>query len=292
MDYARYACYGTVQVADAAAAAAQASTDACKAVLRDTVSGAAQITLVSYDNQATVNTSGIDFTVDWRGNLSDMGLASMPGAIGVALQGTWLDYYKTKQSPFSYDPVVDWKGSLGPNLPGFNAGSYSYRLLTSLSYNLPSFNVSLRWRHLPETRTAAMALERAIIANNNRVAAGGTGSLLSYTPGTGLSLDSYDVFDLSAYWTINKTLSLRVGIDNVFDTDPSVSTASTGRPYDTSLSAAENAAAIAAVCAGREALGCVKPTTYSLGSSGQGNTSGGYYDTLGRRYYVGVKAKF
>ncbi len=47
-----------------------------------------------------------------------------------------------------------------------------------------------------------------------------------------------------------------------------------------------------AVSAGRLPLGCVKPTTYSLGSSGAGNTSGGYYDALGRRYYIGVKAKF
>jgi len=291
-DYARYACYGTVQVADAAAAAAQASTDACKAVLRDTVSGAAQITLVSYDNQATVRTSGIDFTVDWRANLGDMGLSRIPGSVGLGVQGTWLDSYETKQSQFSYDPVVDWKGSLGPNLPGFNAGSYSYRLLTSLSYNLPSFNVSLRWRHLPSARIAAVALERAIVANNDRVAAGGSGSMLSYTPSSAVALDSYDVFDLSAYWTINDTLSMRFGVDNVFNSDPSVSTATTGRPYDPSLSAADNAAAIAALCAGREALGCVKPTTYSLGSSGAGNTSGGYYDTLGRRYYIGVKAKF
>jgi len=292
MDYARYACYGTVQVTDAAGAAAQAATDACKALPRDTVSGAAQTTLVSYDNQARVRTSGVDFTVDWRADFADMGLASIPGGIGLGVQGTWLDYYKTKQSPFNYDPVVDWKGSLGPNLPGFNAGSYSYRLLSSLSYNVPSFNVSLRWRHLPMARTAAMALERGIIANNERVAAGGTGSLLSYTPSPALPLATYDVFDLSGYWTINKTVSLRFGVDNVFNTEPSLSTASTGRPYNTSLSAADNAAAIAALCAGREQLGCVKPTTYSLGSSGQGNTSGGYYDTLGRRYYIGVKAKF
>jgi len=116
--------------------------------------------------------------------------------------------------------------------------------------------------------------------------------MLSYTPSSAVALDSYDVFDLSAYWTINKTLSLRLGIDNVFNADPSLSTTTTGRPYDPGLSAADNAAAIAALCAGREALGCVKPTTYSLGSSGAGNTSGGYYDTLGRRYYIGVKAKF
>jgi hypothetical protein len=36
----------------------------------------------------------------------------------------------------------------------------------------------------------------------------------------------------------------------------------------------------------------VNPTGYSLGTTGQGSTSGGYYDILGRRYFLGFKAKF
>jgi iron complex outermembrane recepter protein len=289
-DYARYLCYGTTQVADAAAAAVQAASAACTAVPRDTVTGAALTTQVSYDNQARVRTAGIDFTLDWRADLADMGLESLPGNVGINVQGTRLDFYETKQSPFSYDPVVDWKGTLGPNLPGFNAGSYSYRLLTSLSYRLPSLGVSLRWRHLPSVVTAAVGLEQAVVQNNARVAAGGAGSVLSYTPGTVQTVSSYDQFDLGGYWNLNKSLSLRFGIDNVFAKDPAITARTLGRPYDASKSAAENAAALAALCSGLP--GCVSPTAYSLGSSGQGSTSGGYYDTLGRRYYVGLKAQF
>jgi outer membrane receptor protein involved in Fe transport len=290
MDYARYLCYGTVQVADAAAAAAQAATAACQAAPRDTVSGTSQTTLVSYDNQATVRTSGIDFTVNWNAQLADMGLASIPGGIGLSFQGTWLDYYKTKQSPYSYDATIDWKGSLGPNLPGFNGGAYNYRLLTALSYNLPTVNVSLRWRHLPSADSVGKALENGIVANNARVAAGGAGSVLSYTPSPALSVDSYDVFDLSGFWTINDTLSLRFGVDNVLGKDPSITTASLGRPYDTTKTAAQNAAILAGLCTDKP--GCTAPTAYSLGTSGLGNTNGGYYDTLGRRYYLGLKARF
>ena len=44
-----------------------------------------------------------------------------------------------------------------------------------------------------------------------------------------------DVFDLSAFWTINDTLSLRAGIDNVFDTDPAITGRTSGRPLGTSL---------------------------------------------------------
>ncbi len=290
MDYSRYLCYGTAQVTTAAAAAAQAASAACQANPRDLVSGAAQTSLVSYDNQASVRTSGVDVTLNWSAALADMGLARLPGGIGLSVQGTWLDYYRTKQSPYSYDPVIDWKGSLGPNLPGFNGGAYSYRLLTALNYNVSTLNFNLRWRHFPKADTVAIAQQNGIVANNARVAAGGAGSLLSYTPTAALPVDTYDVFDLSGSWAFSDTLSLRFGVDNVFDTKPSVTTASTGRPYDSSKTAAENAAAMSALCTGRP--GCVAPTTYSLANSGQGGTSGGYYDTLGRRYYLGVKAQF
>ena len=87
-----------------------------------------------------------------------------------------------------------------------------------------------------------------------------------------------------------ETLSLRFGVDNVFDTQPSSTGRSAGRPYNTSLTAAQNAANLAAVCAGK--VGCIAPQSYSLASSGAGSTSGGYYDVLGRRYFLALKAKF
>jgi outer membrane receptor for ferrienterochelin and colicin len=122
------------------------------------------------------------------------------------------------------------------------------------------------------------------------VTAGGAGSVLSYTPSTALAASSYDMFDLSGSWAMNDTLSLRFGVDNLLAKDPAITGKTLGRPYDTSKTPAQNAADIAAVCGGLP--GCVTPTSYSLGSSGQGSTSGGYYDTLGRRYYVGIKAQF
>jgi outer membrane receptor protein involved in Fe transport len=290
IDYARYLCYGAVQVTTAAAAQAQAQSAACQNNPRNLATGGSVTTQVSYDNQARVKTSGVDFTVNWRASMEDLGLGSIPGGIGLSVQGTYLDTYQTKQSPASFDPLIDWKGSLGPNLQGFNAGAYDYRLFTSLSYNLPSVSFSFRWRHLPEAVIAAKAQENAIIKNNAAVAAGGAGTRLSYTPTPALSVPQYDVFDLSGFWTISDVLSMRFGIDNVFDTAPSSNTRSAGRPYDNSLTPAQNAANLAAVCAG--APGCQNPTAYSFANSGAGGTAGGYYDVLGRRYYIGLKARF
>jgi outer membrane receptor protein involved in Fe transport len=93
--------------------------------------------------------------------------------------------------------------------------------------------------------------------------------------------EAYDVFDLSANWNVNETLSIRAGIDNVLDKDPVITGKTSGYPAGTTLTS---------VCNG--ALGCQNPGSYSLGTSGQGTTSGGYYDVLGRRYFLGFKAKF
>ncbi|MEO8315876.1 MAG: TonB-dependent receptor [Pseudomonadota bacterium] len=292
IDYARFLCYGAVTVTDAAGAAAQAATTSCTNLPRNTANGNAVTTLVSFDNQAVVSTSGIDFTLDWRAQLADMGMASLPGSFGVNFTGTVLDYYKTKQSPANYDPQIDWKGSLGPNLQGFQGGSYDYRLITSFSYNLASVGANLRWRHYPKVDIAAIAQENAIKRNNAAVAAGSGGTLLSYTPSTAQQVASYDVLDLSAYWNISDTITLRLGVDNLLDRGPASTTITKGRPYDYGMTPAQNSAVLSAVCGSPVAPGCVNPTSYSIGNDGAGGTSGGYYDVLGRQFFIALKARF
>jgi iron complex outermembrane recepter protein len=70
----------------------------------------------------------------------------------------------------------------------------------------------------------------------------------------------YDLLDLTGQWEITQSYQVRFGIENVLDKDPEVT-------------AVNNAAGFAF-------------------SSGQGTTLPGYYDVLGRRYFVGFKARF
>ncbi len=284
IDYARYLCYGTVTVANAQEAAAQAATPACQNVSRNKGTGGAQTILLAYANQASIATSGIDLAVNWSAQFSDLGFDRLPGGLGISLKGTWLDYYKTKQSPASFDVETDWKGSLGPTLSGTNAGAYSYRLFTTFSYLLNNKSISLRWRHLPSVWSAAYAAQQAVIANNERVANGGAGVILDYTPSTAVKTGSYDIFDLSFNWDLSQKISIRGGINNLLDTSPAITGASAGYPYPTDLTA---------VCgAQQEATGCQDPTSYSLANDGAGSTNPGYYDTLGRRLFVGMKISF
>lgn len=300
IDYANYLCYGAVTVTNAAEAAAQAATRACRNVERSTTSGNPLTALIEYDNQATIATKGIDVSVNWFAPFADIGLASLPGGLGVNLHAGWLDYYKTKQSPLPFDVETDWVGTLGPNLTGTNPGAYEYRINLGLNWITDNKGISLRWRHLPSVWDAGRASQEAIIRNNERVAAGGEGILLSYTPSTSLKTGSYNIFDLSFNWDLSPTVSLRGGIDNLFDTQPkitggagdpgSVTGARAGYAYDPNKSEAENLAMLSSVCG--DAPGCVNPTAFMLPSTGAGFTNAGYYDTLGRRYYLGLKVQF
>jgi iron complex outermembrane receptor protein len=92
-------------------------------------------------------------------------------------------------------------------------------------------------------------------------------SSASVNPGnTTLATPAYDIFDLATNWSLPHGLQLRVGVQNLFDRDPNITGATVTRLV----------------------LGV--PTT--VPSSGQGTTNPSYYDPMGRRFYVGLKARF
>ena len=70
----------------------------------------------------------------------------------------------------------------------------------------------------------------------------------------------YNIWDFSGSWNVNDILQLRCGIDNVFNVPP--------------------------VITGRKSAGDPQPT------DGAGVTEVGFYDVLGRQFYLGFKAKF
>jgi iron complex outermembrane receptor protein len=264
-DFAAFRCFGEVLVTNPAEAAAQAATQACQNVPRNAALGGPLSTLLSYDNQAWVKTRGVDFTLNWGAQLADMGLASVP--------------------------VIEWKGSAGPVLTSFNGGAYDYRLFTSIGYTLPSVGFNLRWRHLPEVDPAAKATIRANIKNNEAVAAGAPGLILGWTPSVAYNTPQYDQFDLSGYWNLNQTVSLRFGVNNVLGTQPSITGKSAGRPYDPTQTALQNAQRLLATCSGQP-VGCLNPIGYTLATTGRGSTNVGFYDIVGRSYFIAAKARF
>jgi outer membrane receptor for ferrienterochelin and colicin len=150
-----------------------------------------------------------------------------------------------------------------------------------LSYSVNKFNVNLGWRYLPSVITAVKAYQNAVIANNERVVAGRGGTLLSYIPSQEVKAKAYSVFNLSANYQLTDAFALRAGVENLFDTQPSL----TGTTYDVSLAEYTHR------CDGAVA-GCQNPTGPTLGRSGTGTYAKGYNDILGRRFFLGFKADF
>lgn len=280
-DYANYLCYGTVTVTNAAQAAAQAASPACQNVGRLASDGAPSTALLTYTNQATIGVSGEDVQLNWLAQFADLGVKFIPGSLAFNTQATVLNYYRTKQSPAVFDVDVNWKGSQGPTLAGIDPGAYSFRTYTTISYILPSVSVNFSWQFLPSANTANKAFQQAIIANNQKVTAGGKGEILSYTPNTDIAVPAYNLFNLSASWNINQVFQIRGGINNLFNKDPAVTGASAGFPVGTNLSA---------VCG--SAPGCVNPLSYSLPSDGGSFTNPGFYDVYGRTFFLGFRANF
>ena len=284
-DYAAALCFANL-VTDAGGAATQAATPACQNVARNQTTGGGTTTLLTYTNQATIGTAGVDLQLNWFAQLSDLGL-KLPGGLLFNSQDTLLMYYKTKQSPTAFDVDINWKDSLGPNLAGTNGGAYGYRLNATLGYVLPSFTFNLRWRFLPSVNTANHAAQQAIIKNDEQVAAGGAGTLLGYIPNTDVAAPHWQAVDMSFTWNLSRIFQVRGGINNLFNKAPPISGtvfgsgATRGFPVGTNLSA---------VCGG--APGCQNPTAYSLPNDGHGQTNAGYYDVFGRTFFLGLKARF
>jgi iron complex outermembrane receptor protein len=83
-----------------------------------------------------------------------------------------------------------------------------------------------------------------------------------------LDTPAYDVFDLNTNWSLPHGLQLRAGIQNLFDVNP----LNTG---------AQNGLSINGI-----------PTALATNGQGGPTTNTGFYDPLGRRFYLGLKARF
>ncbi|MDB5684974.1 MAG: hypothetical protein JWM75_2672, partial [Sphingomonas bacterium] len=164
----------------------------CQAIRRSTTPGTGYPTGVfsTYLNQGGIKTSGIDFQADLK---SEVG----PGRFNLNVVANYLDSFKRRVAPGS--PSIDYAG--------FSGGYFKWKIFTSASYQVGGVLAGLRWRHLTPTQ-ATDYLVSPCAANAIRCFAD--------TP-------KYDVFDLFATIRANETISIRSGVDNLFNKQPPVS---------------------------------------------------------------------
>jgi outer membrane receptor protein involved in Fe transport len=160
----------------------------CSLIERSDATGNAGAINLTFLNTGLIETSGVDLAVNWAKDLSSGATFYINSMMNV------LNEFNTQE--LAGDPLVEWKDTLG------QGGQFKYRLNTTFGYNFGrNANMGVRWRHLPEIRSANAALDPT-------------------TPV--LPTESYNIFDLFAGYTFNDRYQLRGGIDNLLDEDPAV----------------------------------------------------------------------
>ncbi len=128
----------------------------------------------------------------------DLGVDVGPGTVNLNVLANYLIGFESAGLPTN--PMVDFVGTGGTTENGLNAGSYEYRVLTTLGYTWDGFYLGMQWQHLP-------AIEDATEAQFG-----------ISTPTTGYP--SYNLFNLNGSYAVTDAINLRFGVDNLFNKRP------------------------------------------------------------------------
>jgi iron complex outermembrane receptor protein len=164
----------------------------CTVINRVANDGALGNILLTYLNNGSFKTSGIDTQIDWA-------LSAGPGRFTINSLFSYLLTLKSRELP--NDPYVEFAGTLGPTQNELNAGAFEWKMYNTFGYSVGKWAAALNWQHLP-------GIESIAYATNSATSFKGAGS--------------YDLFGLSGSFAFTEKAVLRFGIDNVFDKAPPI----------------------------------------------------------------------
>jgi outer membrane receptor protein involved in Fe transport len=203
----------------------------CNNFARGTGGGIGAVQL-AYTNTGAFKTQGIDAQLDWTFDLG-------PGQFGLNIVGNYL--ITLESSPFwsgipedLRTPFTEYAGTFADPGSGLNNnGAFRWKTFTTVSYSLDALRVGLQWQHLP--------------------------SIDSGTTNTGYG--SYDLFNLNSSYGVTEDVTIRFGVDNLFNKAPLFGNIST----------------------------TANPAFFGLPG---GSLDLDNYDSMGRRFYLGANLRF
>ncbi len=151
------------------------------------------IPLIGNANVAKIETSGIDFQVDYSMPL-DFGVMGESSKINFFLLGTWTDTFKFFAVQ-DLDAFTECAGHFGQLVCGNPQPTWKWS--SRLSWIDGPLTTSLRWRHLGAVRDDDPDTDYVVER-----------------------LKSYNVFDLSLGFDVTEQFSLAMGVNNIFDKKP------------------------------------------------------------------------
>lgn len=161
----------------------------CQLFTRDQNTGGVIDLLQSSQNQAFINTSGVDISARWGVDLNTM------GALNWNLVATWVEEYTTQTT--IVDPVNDFVGTIG-STTGSATPEWKVSLRTGYTYEDLSLNLTTRYIQN--------------MKHGNTVTGG------SAITNTGVPETWY--FDLNGSYNLTDYVTIRAGINNLLDQEP------------------------------------------------------------------------
>ncbi len=214
----------------------------CSAIHRDPTTGdlfGSGFVDARNTNTGFLQTKGIDFAANYRTQLSDWHLPEW-GGLNFSVVGTYTAHFVTQ--PITGGGTYDCAGLYGPQC---NVPNPYWRHRAKVTWTTPwDVNATLTWRYVGATK----------FEGNTKNAFLSTGIIDTIDAKT----EAVNYFDLSAAWKMRTNLTLRAGVNNMFDQDP---------PRGDSVN------------------------TGAFGG-GNGNTFPQIYDVLGRNVFVSMTAEF
>ena len=156
----------------------------CQMIRRNPSTGDREEVDTPFFNLGTLNTSGIDVTVNYTAEVG-------PGTLVFNSFLNFLDNYEFQLAPGAR--IVDATGTLA------RGGLFDFQHLTSLNYLWPNLRLGLEWRHLDSARSEAAATSPTT---------------------TILGPNAYDTLSLDGGFSFGENYAVRFGIDNLTDEKP------------------------------------------------------------------------
>ena len=166
----------------------------CTLLGRRNINGNLEEAQVATLNLGSYKTSGIDFQVDWAAGLGALGLSDNYGSVGVNVVGTYTRKFLLQSLPGG--PTLDYLGATSGAISGGTVPKW--KVNTTLNYDVGRVGLSLRWRYIGSLRDASTVTNPASTVHG---------------------VPAYSYFDLNGRWRITDKLSLRAGVNNLFDKD-------------------------------------------------------------------------
>ena len=163
----------------------------CQQISRTAV-GDIRLVNQPYLNLGGYKTRGVDFQANWSVLLPDVGLGASAGRFSLDLAGTYLDRFEIQNLPGA--AFLNYTGTIGSGTPYAR-----WKTITTATYQRGAVDLGLRWHYLSGMDDSTR------VSNPARELAG---------------VNAYNTFDLFVNAKLNKTLSLRAGIDNFTDKKP------------------------------------------------------------------------